>query len=203
MERLHGRTLREVHDVRVRETDDGEIVTRGVTSEYIIGQMMQSGGPPDAYEGRILVPFPIESALSGVMRQADRLWYRRTFEVPEKWQGQRVLLHFGAVDWEATVLVNGKEIGTHRGARVHLGFEWLIEEEGPRREAGEPGNARDAFHRLSEAGVIAPRSRQTEGRHAHHHGTGRVGVCETPLSETRRRCAGAADHSMRNRRYGR
>ncbi len=62
----------------------------------------------------ILVPFPVESALSGVMEHADRLWYRRTFEVPESWRG-RLLLHFGAVDWEATVWVNGKELGTHRG----------------------------------------------------------------------------------------
>src|SRR5713101_6586446 len=51
----------------------------------------------------ILVPFPVESALSGVMKRADRLWYRRTFKVPEKWAGKRVLLHFGAIDWEATV----------------------------------------------------------------------------------------------------
>src|SRR5262249_15495624 len=41
---------------------------------------------------RILVPFPVESALSGVMKQADRLWYRRTFTIPKKWTGQRVLL---------------------------------------------------------------------------------------------------------------
>ncbi len=63
----------------------------------------------------ILVPFPIQSALSGVMKPADRLWYRRTFTVPEAWKGGRVLLHFGAVDWEATVYVNGKKAGDHRG----------------------------------------------------------------------------------------
>lgn len=64
---------------------------------------------------RILVPFPIESALSGLMKQADRVWYRRMFRIPASWKGQRVLLHFQAVDWEATVYVNGKELGTHRG----------------------------------------------------------------------------------------
>jgi Glycosyl hydrolases family 2, sugar binding domain/Glycosyl hydrolases family 2/Glycosyl hydrolases family 2, TIM barrel domain len=63
---------------------------------------------------RILVPFPVESALSGVMKHADRLWYRRTFRVPKEWKG-RTLLHFGAVDWEAKVFVNGKPMGTHRG----------------------------------------------------------------------------------------
>ena len=58
---------------------------------------------------RILVPFPVESALSGVMKPADRVWYRRTFAVPKEWAGQRVLLHFGAVDWEANVWLNGKK----------------------------------------------------------------------------------------------
>jgi hypothetical protein len=64
---------------------------------------------------RILVPFPVESALSGVMKRAERLWYRRTFRVPEKWQGKRLLLHFQAVDWESAVYVNGKPLGEHRG----------------------------------------------------------------------------------------
>jgi beta-galactosidase/beta-glucuronidase len=70
------------------------------------------------FQTQILVPFPVESALSGVMRMVsenDRIWYRRTFEVPGKWRGQRVLLHFGAVDFEATVLVNGKQVAQHRG----------------------------------------------------------------------------------------
>jgi len=64
---------------------------------------------------RILVPFPVESALSGVMKHADRLWYRRLVTVPKEWAGQRVLLHFGAVDWETKVWVNGIEFVTHRG----------------------------------------------------------------------------------------
>src|SRR5690554_1292257 len=67
-------------------------------------------GRPDAWEGQILVPFALESALSGVKRSlTDReyLWYRRSFQVPEAWRGQQVLLHFEAVDWEATVWVNG------------------------------------------------------------------------------------------------
>ena len=66
-------------------------------------------------DGRILVPFPIESALSGVMTHTDRLWYRRTFSIPPEWVGRRVLLHFGAIDWEAAVYVNGKKVGDHRG----------------------------------------------------------------------------------------
>src|SRR5438046_8315669 len=45
----------------------------------------------------------------------ERIWYRRSFELPRKWQGHSILLHFGAVDFEASVFVNGKEVGRHRG----------------------------------------------------------------------------------------
>jgi beta-galactosidase/beta-glucuronidase len=78
------------------------------------------------FEGQILVPFGVESALSGVKRplQPDEwLWYRRTFILPEDWTGQRILLHFGAVDWECTVWVNGQEIGNHRGGYVPFRFD--------------------------------------------------------------------------------
>ena len=74
-------------------------------------------------EGTILVPYPIESALSGVMKHVERLWYRRTFTVPKAWAGQRLLLHFGAVDWEAIVYVNGKKIGEHRGGYDPFTFD--------------------------------------------------------------------------------
>ena len=78
----------------------------------------KEAGRPEAWDGRILVPFAVESALSGVGKpvgSGKALWYRRTVEVPRKWRRGRVLLHFGAVDWESTVWVNGREIGTHRG----------------------------------------------------------------------------------------
>jgi hypothetical protein len=64
---------------------------------------------------RILVPFPMESALSGIGVHYEHSWYRRTFTIPSSWSGRRVLLNFGAVDWQATVWVNGRRIGTHRG----------------------------------------------------------------------------------------
>ena len=69
----------------------------------------------DGTESKILVPFAIESALSGVMKHVDRVTYRRSFEIPKGWNGQQVLLHFGAVDWESTVFLNGKKLGVHRG----------------------------------------------------------------------------------------
>jgi hypothetical protein len=64
---------------------------------------------------RILVPFPMESALSGIGAHYEHSWYRRTFTIPSSWSGRRVLLNFGAADWQATVWVNGRRIGTHRG----------------------------------------------------------------------------------------
>ncbi|ATB34393.1 AbfB domain-containing protein [Melittangium boletus] len=71
----------------------------------------------------ILVPFPIESALSGIKRQQERMWYRRTFTVPAAWSGRRVQLHFGAVDWEATVYVNGQQVGKHQGGFDAFSFD--------------------------------------------------------------------------------
>lgn len=65
--------------------------------------------------GEILVPFTMESALSGVMDHSDRIWYRRMFTVPSAWKGRRVLIHFGAVDFESEVYINGKSIGIHKG----------------------------------------------------------------------------------------
>ena len=81
---------------------------------------------PSQFDGQILVPFCLESALSGVMRplQPDqRLWYRRNFAVPQQWQGQRILLHFGAVDWQTTVYLNGRELGSHRGGYDPFTFD--------------------------------------------------------------------------------
>ncbi len=81
---------------------------------------------PANFDGQILVPFPVESALSGVMKKVGkekRLWYRRTFKIPRKWKGQRVLLHFGAVDWDTTVWVNGKELGNHKGGYDAFTFD--------------------------------------------------------------------------------
>ncbi len=84
--------------------------------EYAI--TAREGTPPEQYDGTILVPFPIESALSGVQQgiQPDqKLWYRREVLLPERWSRESVLLNFGAVDWQATVWVNGQKIGEHRG----------------------------------------------------------------------------------------
>ncbi|HYS21516.1 MAG TPA: galactose-1-epimerase [Gemmatimonadales bacterium] len=84
--------------------------------EYAV---QDSGAPrPARFDGKILVPFPIESQLSGVRRAVtdrQRLWYRRTVRLPMVPRGTHWLLHFGAVDWEATVYVNAHAVTTHRG----------------------------------------------------------------------------------------
>jgi hypothetical protein len=103
---------------------------------------------------QILVPYPVESALSGVMKHSDRLWYRRTFEVPREWSGRRVLLNFGAVDWEATVWVNGREVGTHKGG--YDAFRFNITES---LKAGEPNELIVRVFDPTDAGT-QPRGKQ-------------------------------------------
>src|SRR3954462_11170280 len=80
-------------------------------------------GEKQKFDQKILVPFPIESALSGIQKLDDHVWYRRTFAVPKDWGNRNVLLHFGAVDWETTVWINGKQVGTHRGGYDPFTFD--------------------------------------------------------------------------------
>lgn len=73
---------------------------------------------PKKYDGNILVPFCVESHLSGVAKSVkpdQKLWYKTSFDVPAAWKNKEVLLHFEAVDWETTVWLNGKKVGEHRG----------------------------------------------------------------------------------------
>ncbi|MFC8668620.1 PA14 domain-containing protein [Streptomyces sp. NPDC057199] len=67
---------------------------------------------------KILVPYPVESQLSGIERHEDRMWYRRTFTVPSDWKigsAKRLQLNFGAVDWRSEVYVNGTKVAEHKG----------------------------------------------------------------------------------------
>ncbi|HEY5466661.1 MAG TPA: sugar-binding domain-containing protein, partial [Clostridia bacterium] len=72
------------------------------------------------FDRSILVPFCYQSAASGIhdLAQHEIFWYKRTFECPETFPGKRVFLHFGAVDYEATVWVNGVQEGSHLGGHV-------------------------------------------------------------------------------------
>ena len=81
---------------------------------------------PTEFEGDILVPFAIESSLSGVgkrINDRNELVYQRTFTVPSAWKNKRVLLHFGAVDWKADVWVNDVKVGSHTGGFVPFTFD--------------------------------------------------------------------------------
>ena len=81
---------------------------------------------PAEFDGQILVPFAVESSLSGVMKPLgpkNALWYERTFVVPASWKGKKVMLNFGAVDWKAEVWVNDIKVGTHKGGYTPFSFD--------------------------------------------------------------------------------
>lgn len=95
--------------------------------DYQITAITAKDAPmPEKADGRILVPFPVESALSGVgraLRPDQALTYRRKFAVPDDWKGDRILLHFGAVDWQCNVSVNGQTVGEHTGGFDPFSFD--------------------------------------------------------------------------------
>lgn len=81
---------------------------------------------PVSFTGQILVPFAIESSLSGVGRRlsdSEELWYQKEFNVPANWKDKRVLLHFGAVDWKADIWVNDIKVGEHTGGYTPFSFD--------------------------------------------------------------------------------
>ena len=81
---------------------------------------------PVTFDGQILVPFPVESSLSGVMKTVggeNEVWYKRSFSIPANWKGKNVLLNFGAVDWKAEVWVNNVKIGSHTGGYTPFSFD--------------------------------------------------------------------------------
>lgn len=81
---------------------------------------------PENFDGKILVPFSIESELSGVCQEflpSQRLWYRRTFKIPISFSKKRILLNFGAVDWQCKVFINKKLVGTHSGGYTAFSFD--------------------------------------------------------------------------------
>jgi hypothetical protein len=92
--------------------------------DYAIAR--DSAPQPARMDGQILVPYPVESKLSRVARKVtpdDRIWYRRSFTVPQDWAGEHVMLNFGAVDFAATIWVNGVVVGSHKGGFDTFGFD--------------------------------------------------------------------------------
>ncbi|MHA1129558.1 MAG: glycoside hydrolase family 2 protein [Candidatus Helarchaeota archaeon] len=101
--------------------------------EYVI--QAKDLGIPSKFEGEIVVPFCVESYLSGVGRvltPQEKIWYHRHVNIPKEWGDTNVFLHFGASDWETTVYINGKKCGTHQGGYTPFSFnitEYIQSEE--------------------------------------------------------------------------
>ena len=80
---------------------------------------------PKQYKGKILVPFSFESPLSGLgksINPEDKMWYRKSFKLPNKWSGDDVIIHFEAVDYHSTIWVNDILVGTHKGGFDRFSF---------------------------------------------------------------------------------
>jgi beta-galactosidase/beta-glucuronidase len=91
---------------------------------YAIQEVGKSA--PAKYDGQILVPFAVESSLSGVMKEVGakkELWYNTSFTIESNWKSQNILLHFGAVDWKTEVWLNGVKIGSHTGGYTPFSFD--------------------------------------------------------------------------------
>ncbi|WP_316801253.1 sugar-binding domain-containing protein [Pedobacter frigidisoli] len=120
---------------KISSTWAAEVNPKSVLPEYPRPQFERSGNwkslnglwdyaiagksqKPAINQGKILVPFAVESSLSGVGKTVGKdslLWYKTTFTVPSNMKGKDIVLHFGAVDWRTTVTINGKEAGKHEG----------------------------------------------------------------------------------------
>ena len=99
---------------------------QNLNGQWTYALTARDGQRPGSFDGRVLVPFAVESQLSGAgvwVSPDQRLWYRRTFTAPQLKPGHRLLLHFGAVDWEAAVFVNGRAVGEHRGGFDPFSFD--------------------------------------------------------------------------------
>ena len=81
---------------------------------------------PNFYKNKILVPFPIESSLSGVQKNVGKeneLWYHSIFVVPKSWKGRNIILHFGGVDWKSEIWINDVYVGSHQGGYDPFSFD--------------------------------------------------------------------------------
>ena len=81
---------------------------------------------PETWAGKILVPYPVESALSGVMKtlaEGEKLWYHRELKSPVRMKTERVLIHFEAVDWLTRVYIDDQLVGEHQGGYDPFSFD--------------------------------------------------------------------------------
>ncbi|MDD4145193.1 MAG: glycoside hydrolase family 2 TIM barrel-domain containing protein [Prolixibacteraceae bacterium] len=85
----------------------------------------KNSNKPETFDGNILVPYPVESALSGVQERVGEnreLWYKRSFTVPAAWKDKNIVLNFGAVDWQADVWINDIKVRSHKGGYTPFSF---------------------------------------------------------------------------------
>ncbi|EGG04268.1 family 2 glycoside hydrolase [Melampsora larici-populina 98AG31] len=135
------------------------------------------------FDKEILVPFCVESALSGIMEAHDHFWYRKTFKVPSTWKG-KVLLNFGAVDYEATVFLNKQKIGFHRGGY----FKFSIDLSKYLHPTGEENELLVFIYDPTDSsGSVIPVGKQTQ-KPSHVFYTSTSGIWQTvflePVPET-------------------
>ena len=94
--------------------------------QYAIVPRQAEAQAPSSFDGNILVPYAVESALSGVGKNVGKdsvLWYKRTIDITSAFRKGKVLMHFGAVDWETDVFVNGTKVGSHQGGYDPFSFD--------------------------------------------------------------------------------
>ena len=92
--------------------------------EYAI--LPKGSNAPENFKEKILVPFAVESSLSGVQKmvgEKNEIWYHRSFNIPSNWKNKKVILHFGAVDWKTDVFINDIKVGTHQGGYTPFSFD--------------------------------------------------------------------------------
>jgi beta-galactosidase/beta-glucuronidase len=92
--------------------------------DYEISKL--GGNKPNFYKDKILVPFPVESSLSGVQKNVGKeneLWYHSIFVVPKSWKGRNIILHFGGVDWKSEIWINDVYVGSHQGGYDPFSFD--------------------------------------------------------------------------------
>lgn len=118
--------------------------------------------PQTKFDRTINVPFCPESVLSGIEYKdfMDAVWYSREFTIPEKYSGLRTILHFGAVDYKATVYINGKEVGTHKGG--YISFEFDITD-----YINDGKNVLTVYAEDDTRSPLQPRGKQSEEYYSH------------------------------------
>jgi hypothetical protein len=99
---------------------------RNLNGQWDYAILEKGNGAPVTFDGKITVPFPVESYLSGVTKAVGaekELWYDKVIQVSNTERKGKVLLHFGAVDWESEIFVNGKSVGKHQGGYDPFSFD--------------------------------------------------------------------------------